>query len=140
MGLARVRLDVCCNDPDNGIFAGRAEALQVETWDGESIEFMSARAPAPRFSELTGAIRLCRRNWPILAAKGGYGNWCWNAYWLQPSGLVELLATVKRAGQFHLDCGPTDLYENWNDAAVPLDHRLWLANLWGRHAIGEVAA
>jgi hypothetical protein len=62
----KVRLDVCCNDPDNGIFAHRAEQLQVNTWDGETIELVSLRDPAPRFAEGSLTIRLCRRNWPIL--------------------------------------------------------------------------
>lgn len=137
--LPRIRLDVACNDPDNGIFAHCAEQLQVDTWDGESIEFESLRDPAPRFAELAGSIRLCRRTWPIIASKEWYGNWCWNAYWLMPSVAVALLAAVKRAGQFSCDCGPSQLYDNWNDDA-PLDRRLWLANLWGPHAIGTVAA
>jgi len=137
--LPRVRLDVCCNDPDNGIFAHRAEQLQIDTRDGESIELVSVRDPAPRFTEGALSIRLCRRNWPILGSKEWYGNWCWNAYWLHPAHAVALLAAVKRAGQFNCDCGPSQLYANWNQGDAPLDRRLWLANLLGPHAIGKVA-
>lgn len=133
-GQPRIRLDVACNDPDNGLFAFCAEQLQVHTWDGESIELAACRA-APRFRELSGAIRLCRGVWPTLASKEWYGNWCWNAYWLHPEVAADLLMVVKRSGLFHCDCGPSQLFDNWNDAAVPLDRGLWLANLWGRHSL-----
>jgi hypothetical protein len=134
---ARVRLDVCCNDPDNGIFAHCAERLQVSTWDGEHIELPSVRR-APRFEETSGGIRLLRREWPILASKEWYGNWCWNAYWLEPAVTVRLLAAAKRSGLFHCDCGPSQLYDDWN-GTDNLDEALWLSNLWGRHGIGVAA-
>src|SRR5579883_1033598 len=131
---ARLRLDVCCNDPGNGIFAHRAEQLQITTWDGEGIEFECV-GRAPRFTEGSGFIRLLRRNWPILASKDWHGNWCWNAYWLEPSVAVRLLAAVKSSGLFDCVCGPSSLYENWNDTPA-LDETLWMANLWGRHGVG----
>lgn len=134
--IARFRLDVCCNDPDNGIFAHQAEALQVDTWDGEIIEFECRSLRAPRFTEKSGVIRICRRNWPILASKEWHGNWCWNAYWLAPSTLLDLLAALKTARLFHCGCGPTQLYDNWNDDSAPFARDLWAANLWGRHSIG----
>lgn len=132
---ARIRLDVCCNDPDNGLFAHCAEQLQVSTWDGEHLELAAVRR-APRFTEISGGIRFMRRVWPVLASKEWYGNWCWNAYWLAPTDLVRLLAAAKMSGLFHCDCGPTQLYENWNEA-VEFDETLWSANLWGRHSIGR---
>ena len=135
--IARVRLDVACNDPDNGLFAHVAEGLQIDTWDGQAIEF-SARRRAPRFAEHAGHIQLLRRKWPILAAKEWYGNWCWNAYWLEPRVAVQLLAAARRSGLFECDEGPSALFDNWQDEAE-FDERLWLANLLGRPLIGEVA-
>lgn len=136
---ARCRLDVCCNDPDNGLFSGRAAALNLSTWDGELIEIEAADMSGPRFSEKPGAIRICRRDWPILASKDWYGNWCWNAYWLSPDVLVDLLAAVKKSGMFNCSCGASQLFHNWNDDDA-LNRDLWLANLWGRHGIGTVEA
>lgn len=134
---ARLRLDVCCNDPDNGIFWHRAAGLQVESWDGEAVELEPLRSD-PRFTEVNGGIRLCRREWPVLASKEWFGNWCWNAYWLAPSIMLDLLNTVKRSKLFHCGCGPSQLYDNWNDDDAPLNRDLWMANLWGRHGVGEV--
>lgn len=135
-GIPRARLDVCCNDPDSGLFAQVAEQLQITTWDGADLELECVRARAPRFTELPGHFRLLRRNWPVLASRVWYGNWCWNAYWLKPAVLVKLLATVKISGMFHCCEGPSQLYDNWNEGTF--DEALWLANLWGRHSIGVV--
>jgi hypothetical protein len=138
---ARLRLDVCCNDPDNGLFVGRADGLQLTTWDDALIELETRYWECgPRFTEKSGTIRIARRTWPILAAKEWYGNWCWNAYWLAPTTLLDLLSTVKKARQFHCTNAPTQLYENWNDDEAPLSRALWLANLWGRHSIGATDA
>ena len=134
--IPRVRFDVCCNDPDNGLFAHVAEQLQVTTWDGADLQLECVRKRAPRFTELPGHIRLLRRNWPILTSKDWYGNWCWNAYWLQPSVLVQLLSMIKISGMFHCCEGPSQLYDNWNEG--DFDEALWLASLWGRHSISGV--
>lgn len=139
MSAARLRLEVACNDPDNGLFAHCAEQFQITTWDGQDIEFAVCREYVPRFAELPNAIRWCRRVWPVLASKEWYGNWCWNAYWLDPGVLVVLLEALKNGGAYHLDCGPSQLYENWN-AAGRLNRGLWAANLWGRPSIGSAEA
>lgn len=133
----RVRLDVLCNDPDNGIFANRAEAIQVSTWDGELIELPGVRR-APRFTEIDGGIRFLRRRWPVLGSIKWYGNWCWNAYFLHPDVILDLLALAHGSGLFHCDCAPSALYDNWNDDSV-FARDVWAANLLGRHSIGAVA-
>lgn len=43
IGVPRARLDVCCNDPDNGLFAHTAEQLQVTTWDGADLQLECVR-------------------------------------------------------------------------------------------------
>lgn len=134
---ASLRVDVLCNDPDNGLFVHRAEGLQVTTWDGEDIEFICQRVRAPRFSEVYGGIRFMRRRWEVLASKEWFGNWCWNAYWLSPEDTVALLGLVKASGVFSCEHGPTPMFENWNNDPI-FNRDLWLANLWGRHAIGGV--
>ena len=134
-----LRLDVACNDPDNGLFAHIAEHLQVTTWDGENIELECQRMRAPRFTEVSGGIRFMRHVWPTLASKEWYGNnWCWNAYWLAPEDLISLLRCAQVSGMFHCGCAPTQLYENWNNGPFNVD--LWTANLWGRHSIGVADA
>ena len=38
VSIPRMRFDVCCNDPDNGLFAHIAEQLEVTTWDGADLQ------------------------------------------------------------------------------------------------------
>lgn len=134
IGDPHLRLDVACNDPDNGIFPHRAEMLQVATWDKEDIEFVANRR-APRFGEMIGGIRIFRRVWPILSSIEWHGNWCWNSYRLEPGVLISLLEAGKRSGLYHCDGAPSALYENWN-SEERFNRDLWFANLWGRHSVG----
>jgi hypothetical protein len=138
-GRAAIRLDVLCNNPDNGLFAYQAEGLQVTTWDGEDIEFTCQRVRAPRFVEVSGGFRFMRVKWSILYSREWFGNWCWNAYWLTPEDIMRLLARVKASRAFSCDQGPTALFGNWNDDAE-FKTDLWLANLLGRHSIGQVSS
>jgi len=135
-GIPHLRLDVACNNPDNGLFAYAAEMLHVYTWDKEDIEFVAVRR-APRFTEVKNGIRIFRRVWPVLSFVEWYGNWCWNSYQLESSVLISLLDAAKRSGFFHCEAGPSGLFENWNNEEM-LARDLWLANLWGRHSIGVV--
>lgn len=132
-----LRLDVACNNPDNGLFAWKAEMLQVVTWDGGGVEFACVRR-APLFREVSGGIRIFRRTWQVSKSTEWYGNWCWNAYWLHPEILATLLYMAKKSGMFHCEAGPSDLYENWNSPA-DFNRDLWLANLWGQHSVGVVS-
>ena len=67
-------LDVCCNDPDNGTFDGRAHGRSVG-----SIELEPLRHP-PRFVLTDKGFRLAGKEWPVTASKDWVGNWCWNRY------------------------------------------------------------
>ena len=136
-GTPSIRLDVLCNNPDNGLFAHRADGLQVTTWDGEGVEFFCQRVRAPRFVEINGGFQFMRRKWSILRSKEWYGNWCWNAYWLTVSDTIDLLARVHASGMFDCEHGPSPMFDNWR--APEFNRVLWTANLWGRHSIGVVA-
>jgi hypothetical protein len=132
-----IRLDVCCNNPDNGLFAGRADGLQVTTWDNQDIEF-ERTGRAPNFHEKSGQIRIARHWWPYVRSTDWFGNWCWNAYWIETAVIIRLLATVKATRLFDCTLGSDTLFDNWNDKEKPLDETLWAANLWGRHSIGII--
>jgi len=131
----RIRLAVACNDPDNGLFAHRAEQLQVRTWDGQDVEF-EALGRAPRFAERPGRIRFLRHWWPIAGSAAWVGNWCWNSYDLTPVIAVLLLQVTRRSDLFDLTCGPGLLFENWRAAPDEFDSALWYASLCPRSVIG----
>lgn len=123
-------LDVACNDPDNGIFAGRAQGLTI----GDA-EFMPRNWPRGyAFSELNGAVRLAGAPWRIASSKRHFGNWCWNRYELYHAGkttrwyLVDFVKWLRKQKQFSCDCAPSEFFD-WfeNEEVVASDadvHRL----------------
>ena len=110
------RIDIACNDPDNGTFAGRA--AMVHAYDLLQLESCDMQGPV--FRELPGQrIRISRRTFKIAKSKEWFGNWCWNAYWLEAGDAVRLLQYLRSLGCFSLDlcearCGARwDKPGNW---------------------------
>ncbi len=112
-----IYLDVACNDPDNGNFAGRAQGLSI----GDA-EFMPRNWPKGyAFAELDNAIRLAGVQWTIASSKYWVGNWCWNRYALyHPEKttrwyMVDFVKWLRRQRQFSCDCAPAEFCD-WFEA------------------------
>jgi hypothetical protein len=105
-----VMIDVACNDPDNGAFAHRAEMIQIGT---DFIELELEHYPAPRFAELDGAVRFSGKRWPVVGAKYGVGNWCWNGYWFEIPVAVDFLCWLHQRRKFSLSCGEERIFNRW---------------------------
>lgn len=73
-----IYLKVACNDPDNGLFAGRATMLEIGDAEFEANNIGSGHGFA--FVELPDAVRLAGKTWKTAGSKEWYGNWCWNRY------------------------------------------------------------
>lgn len=105
-----VAIDFACNDPDNGLFAGRIAMAQYgdaeiepPNWEGYA------------FTELAGeAIRIHRRSFPIHGKREWLGNWCWNRYFLLREHAKPLLMHLRGHG-WRVTCGPSPFYHWWND-------------------------
>lgn len=106
-----IRIDVACNDPDNGRFAGRAEMIQVGL---PFLELTARREPAPRFVEIPGRFRLSGRTWPVANSREWFGNWCWNAYWLELPHAVDFLIWLHGRELFHCDQAEARLFSLWH--------------------------
>lgn len=105
--IERVRIEVACNDGDNGIFAGRAEGLAFVA-AGERIGLDLQCWPAPKFTETDKGIRFFRRNCEVFESKEYYGNWCWNAYLIGLSDAAFLLYKAVRTEKFGFDMAEGD--------------------------------
>lgn len=126
-----VMVDICCNDPDNGLFAGRAEMISIGRND--FIELEARPYLAPRMSELPGAIKLSRRKWPIIGSKYGVGNWCWNGYWMEIPTVVDLLCYLHERKLFSFACGEDRLCNIWhNDKPFDAEDRAFLDRMLGK--------
>ena len=130
-----IPLDVCCNDPANGLFDHCAPWLSIL-----DLELCAKRDPAPRFVELSGGFRLSGKVWKIDWSKEWHGNWCWNRYRLYhprtPGGwlMVDFLTWLKKRGLYTPDAGPTELFEWFSGErnSSPADVHGWLADMWRR--------
>lgn len=121
----RVRVDVCCNDPDNGLFAHRAAAIQLAD---QLLELAASDFRGPTFREIGDHIKLSRRRFPVLASKEWYGNWCWNAYWMDVAEAVDLLTYAHAIGAFDVEQGEERLFSLWRQReALTEDDREFLA-------------
>lgn len=112
-----IRIDVACNDPDNGRFAGRAEMIKVGL---EFLELTARRDPAPRFVEIPGRFRLSGKTWPVASSRDWFGNWCWNAYWLELPHAVDFVIWLHGRQLFHCDQAEARLFSLWRrDEPLP---------------------
>lgn len=115
-----VRIDIACNDPDNGCFAGCAQMIELP--DGlMELEARSYDRP-PRFADLGGAFRLAGKRWPYQRSKDWFGNWCWNAYWLTDADARAFLIWLHGRKLFDCTCGEERLFNIWKlDQPLDLD-------------------
>jgi hypothetical protein len=101
-----------CNDPDNGLFAGKVAMATYDDMELESPGFGDFA-----FTEGSGFIRIHRRKFEILASKDWVGNWCWNAYRLRRPEAKRLLLTLRDNG-WRCTCGPCRWYDWFNREGV----------------------
>ena len=119
-----IEVDVCCNDPDNGLFAGRAQQMMIADIEFESRDW---RSP-PRFVELDSGFRLSGKVWAVEGSTYGIGNWCWNRYWLKRLEAADFVNWLRTRRLFSVTCAPTVFYD-WFNGEGPAMDRILLASL-----------
>ena len=123
-----IYLEVACNDPDNGLFAGRVSMMEI----GDA-EFEANNLNGYAFAELPDAIRIAGKTWRIANSKEWFGNWCWNRYELyHPQKttcwyFAEFVIWLRERRLFSCTAAPTAFFEwfNWNEDVPPKEvHRM----------------
>lgn len=104
-----VAIDFACNNPDNGMFAGRAAMASYGDVEIEAPNFVTGY----KFTATATHIRVHRRDFAIYDTREWVGNWCWNRYWLRRPHAKALLLTLRENG-WHVSCGPTRFFDWWN--------------------------
>jgi len=104
-----VGIDFACNDPDNGLFAGRVNMAQygdaeieAPCWEGYAFTLLDR-----------GTIRIHGHAFPIHASRDWVGNWCWNRYFLLRDDAKRLLLCLRSHG-WRATCAPARFYDWWN--------------------------
>lgn len=130
-----VPVDLLCNDPRNGLFTGRVEALNV----GPNMSLQSTRFEwGPRLRYLSNetplaGIAIARKHFPIVGYKYGAGNWCWDRVLMKDAHATELLNWLRPKGWFDLDEAEERLFNWWQcGKAFTKDDARLLAKDFGR--------
>ena len=109
-GRRLMAVDVACNDPDNGNFAGRTMMVQV----GE-MEIEADNWAGYAFSVLdSGQVRLHRRAFSFVDRKFWMGNWCWDRFWMRRSEAKRFLGMLRDSGRWRCTSAPCRLYDWFN--------------------------
>lgn len=107
-------VDIACNDPDNGNFAGRTHMITYNFNDKEYVELEADNWEGYAFTEIEGGIRLHRNIFSVVASKAWIGNWCWNRYKLPRPQAKKLIATLRDSGRWRCTHGPTRWFDWFN--------------------------
>ena len=112
-------VDIACNDPDNGSFAGKAPFLEIK-FNDELAEFESANwRHMPKFDETKEGFRLAGKAWPVIGGKEWVGNWCWNRYEMTAGTFREFLEWMQRRKVYDLTSAEEGFYD-WYSKGGPL--------------------
>lgn len=131
----QVRVDICCNDPGNGLFDHRAAMIQLPD---QLLELSANDFRGPVFREHPDHIQISRRRFRSSRSKEWFGNWCCNAYWLDIDDAVEMLAYVHSTGAFAVDQGEERLFSRWRWAeTLTAGDQEMLARLWIKAGLAE---
>lgn len=113
-------LDFLCNNPDNGDFTGRCEAVQLPDeaidlhcgeWGSRAGVTLNERGKKLYFGRIA-VTPLGRRTW--------YGNWCWDAYKLTVEDAAKILAYCKKMG-WQCEGGWCELADKYDSDGLTAD-------------------
>lgn len=123
----RVLISMACNDPRNGVFAGKVEMIEVELLHRKpsarwsfSIESRQVDGLTLTVDERMLRLRIARAWFPFVASRDWVGNWCWNAYTMRRPAAVRLLQHLRAAGWTCTEA-PTHVYEWFNRKKVAIN-------------------
>ena len=119
----RYYLDVCCNDPDNGNFAGVAMQLMIGCAEFEAIAWDGLGLKCPKFQLTEQGFKMSGKHFKTLGSKDWYGNWCWNRYWMEGEELVDFVLWMWRRVNFNCSTA-TEEFCDWFEHAdiLPRTH------------------
>ena len=124
-----VSIGLLCNNPDNGNFTGRVEALDI----GDGIlkldnKYWPPRGPALRYDfkacgecrgwgagQVEGRVKVSRRFFPVVGYKYGWGNWCWDLIVMTPETAVPFLNYLKSLDCFQPEGGFEEFYDAFTE-------------------------
>lgn len=128
------RIELCCNDPDNGNPVGAACAIRfsgsgadvgancVNTlWGGGDIKIglVPVENSCPGNNYASHKLQIGRVKIFCFEYRGWFGNWCWDAAWIAGVDALAIANYLERLKYWHCEEGPDKFYEKFN-AREPL--------------------
>lgn len=101
-----VSVEFACNNPDNGLFAGKVSMAQL---DGNEID----RGDDVTFTETPKGFRIHRKEFAVISSKEWHGNWCWNQYLMTVKEANRLASHLRDKG-WTCTCGDARFYDWMN--------------------------
>lgn len=109
----QIPVHLCCNDPDNGNFAGQLWGIEIADNMEFSCKFLDW---GPRLRYVWGdspRIVLAGKHFPITYHKEWYGNWCWDLVKMEGRYVLELLNWPRLRRWFDMEAGEMRLFNWW---------------------------
>lgn len=106
-----IGIDFACNDPDNGLFAGRCSGIAVEHSLLE-FDFDGMRRP-PVFCWRDGRFQISRRIFAYIRKAHWVGNWCWDRAYLEIDEAIRFFEWLRLDGRFPCMGGDAALFDLW---------------------------
>jgi hypothetical protein len=94
-----IRVSICCNNPNNGAFAGIFDGVDFFDGRGYRARLYGFQSRVTYLDNQT-RIRLSRRIFQISDWTYGAGNWCWDAFLMSKREGLRLLEYLLEIG-FH---------------------------------------
>lgn len=110
-------ISMCCNDPDNGDFAGRVCQISLP----DSMLNLTAKAwgitsfrGCPELSDDDRSFKLAGKRWPFTRRRSWIGNWCWDGYVMSVADVTRFLGWLHGRNLFHCESGWVELCDAWD--------------------------
>jgi hypothetical protein len=120
-GVSAVReamtlISIACNHPDNGHFIHRFASLHYgDEQDMEIVhKFCGPRSGVSIKYLGDYRVRISHRIFTFQREKEWFGNWCWNAFWMERREARRLLRYLRDSGSWICEGGPDRLYRWFN--------------------------
>ena len=116
-----LNLMLCCNNPDNGLFAGKVSDIHIELPNGESVQLNGSPIRVSFIAQTE--IRIGRTRAVMLNCREWVGNWCWDLVTVS-GGSARIIANYLKSMGWSCQLAPTELYNRWLEAE-PIEAEEW---------------
>jgi hypothetical protein len=112
--MNEIQIMMATNDPDNGNFTGRCDAIDIAAPGAEIV--MELRSDRPLSVTRLGRrnLRLGHTSQRILGYSTWVGNWCWDMVTVDVRTAVKIINYLRQRG-WQCEAGERELYDLYTD-------------------------